>query len=78
MPGLQHNLKQVNTDSSELSSIGHAQRRDFITEKTVDSGISLQSSLGTLCAIEYMKSEGVPGSVTQRVLSQPAQRRLRS
>jgi len=59
-------------------SPGSVQRHDQATEKTVERGIFLQHSVGTLCALEFLKAEGVNYTVAQRVLSDPARRRSRS
>lgn len=75
MLGIKHKPMQATT---EAESHGIVQRRDVLTERAVDRGISLQYSVGTLCAMEYMRAEGVPRSVAQRVLSEPAQRRRRN
>jgi len=64
--------------TTDIESHGIMQRRDLVTERAVDRGISLQYSVGTLCAMEYLKGEGVSQSVAQRVLSEPSQRRHRN
>ncbi|MBC3884449.1 hypothetical protein [Undibacterium griseum] len=53
-----------------------AQRRtEDIIAAYIDTGISLQSSHGTSCALEYLQSHGVAPSIIQRVLSRPGKRR---
>jgi hypothetical protein len=51
------------------------QRRDESTARTVERGIGLQDSVSTMCALEYLHSEGVSHLIAQRVLSHPAKRR---
>ena len=51
--------------------------RDLSMAAHVDAALQLQSSLGTLCALEFMKAKGIPPQVTARVLGQPQKRRLR-
>ncbi|WP_232063286.1 hypothetical protein [Undibacterium sp. KW1] len=50
-------------------------RTDSATETKVEHGISLQQTVGTACALEYLRAHGVPRQVTQRVLTQPEHRR---
>ncbi|MFZ6654020.1 hypothetical protein [Undibacterium sp. TJN19] len=50
-------------------------RTDSATETKVAHGISLQQTVGTACALEYLRAHGVPRQVTQRVLTQPEHRR---
>ncbi|MBC3869202.1 hypothetical protein [Undibacterium oligocarboniphilum] len=53
-----------------------AQRRsEDIIAAYIDTGIRLQSSHGTTCALEYLQSHDVAPSVIQRVLSRPGKRR---
>ncbi|MFZ6656965.1 hypothetical protein [Undibacterium sp. TJN19] len=52
------------------------QRTDFHTAEHVNTGLHLQSTVGTLCALEFMKTRGVPNQVTERVLLQPQKCRL--
>jgi hypothetical protein len=47
------------------------QRTDLSTAEHVNTGLHLQSTVGTLCALEFMKTKGVPDQVTERVLLQP-------
>ncbi|HTD03808.1 hypothetical protein [Undibacterium sp.] len=61
----------------ETESPGSVQRHDMATEKAVERGILLQSSVGTLCALEFLQAEGVSHIVAQRVLSEPTRRRSR-
>jgi hypothetical protein len=75
MLGIKHKPMHA---TAEAESHGIAQRRDVVTERAVNRGISLQYSVGTLCAMEYLRAEGVPRSVAQRVLSEPNQRRRRA
>lgn len=51
------------------------QRRDESTARTIDRGIGLQHSVSTMCAMEYLHSEGISNLIAQRVLSQPSKRR---
>lgn len=51
------------------------QRRDDSMARTVDRGIGLQKTVGTMCAMEYLHSEGISHLIAQRVLSQPLKRR---
>ncbi len=51
------------------------QRRNEMMAMTIDRGIGLQHSVSTMCAMEYLHSEGVPHQIAQRVLSQPSRRR---
>ncbi|MCU6435213.1 hypothetical protein LPB67_15660 [Undibacterium sp. Jales W-56] len=51
-------------------------RQDRITEGIVNKGISIQSTFGTLCALEYLQAEGVSPIVSKRVLSDANQRRM--
>jgi hypothetical protein len=74
MFGIQRKPMQAVTGAE---SPGSVQRHDVLTEQAVERGISLQYSVGTLCALEYLRAEGVSHSVAQRVLSEPAQRRNR-
>lgn len=41
----------------------------------VNQGIAVQSSLSTVCAIEYLKSHNVESAVIERVLLHPELRR---
>ncbi|MFZ6813419.1 hypothetical protein ACO0K3_03060 [Undibacterium sp. Rencai35W] len=50
-------------------------RKDRVTEGIVNQGISLQTTFGTLCALEYLQAEGVSPTVSKRVLSDANQRR---
>lgn len=52
-------------------------RIDQSTAEHIDTALHLQSSLGTLCALEFLKAKGVPNQITVRVLGQPEKRRLR-
>ncbi|MES2073441.1 MAG: hypothetical protein V4488_24015 [Pseudomonadota bacterium] len=58
-------------------SPGSVQRHDLVTANTVERGISLQYSVGTLCALEFLRAEGIDHGIAQRVLSEPTQRRNR-
>ena len=51
------------------------QRRNELMAQTIDRGVGLQQSVSTMCAFEYLHSEGIPHQIAQRVLSQPARRR---
>jgi hypothetical protein len=51
------------------------QRRNDAMAMTIDRGVGLQNSVSTMCALEYLHSEGVPHQIAQRVLSQPTRRR---
>jgi hypothetical protein len=51
------------------------QRRNEAMSRTIDRGVGLQHSVSTMCALEYLHSEGVPHQIAQRVLSQPTRRR---
>jgi hypothetical protein len=51
------------------------QRRNESLAMTIDRGVGLQHSVSTMCAMEYLHSEGVPHQIAQRVLSQPTRRR---
>ena len=62
-------------ETKEIPSAGTRTREDFITQNTVDCGISLQQTVGTACAIEYLLGHGVPRQITQRVLTAPERRR---
>lgn len=74
MFGIQRKPMQAVTGTE---SPGSVQRHDLATEKTVERGISLQYSVGTVCALEFLQAEGVSHTVAQRVLSEPARRRNR-
>ena len=51
------------------------QRRNDAMAMTIDRGVGLQNAVSTMCALEYLHSEGVPHQIAQRVLSQPTRRR---
>ncbi|MFZ6876578.1 hypothetical protein ACO0LF_31460, partial [Undibacterium sp. Di27W] len=51
-------------------------RVDSATEAKVEHGLSLQQTVGTACALEYLRAHGVPRQVTQRVLTMPECRRV--
>ena len=51
------------------------QRRDESMSRAIDRGVGLQQSVSTMCAMEYLHSEGVPHQIAQRVLSNPKRRR---
>jgi hypothetical protein len=51
------------------------QRRNESMAMTIDRGVGLQNSVSTMCALEYLHSEGIPHHIAQRVLSQPTRRR---
>ena len=51
------------------------QRRDESMSRAIDRGVGLQHSVSTMCAMEYLHSEGVPHQIAQRVLSNPKRRR---
>jgi hypothetical protein len=51
------------------------QRRNDAMAMTIDRGVGLQNSVSTMCALEYLHSEGVPHQIAQRVLSLPTRRR---
>ncbi|MES2049080.1 MAG: hypothetical protein V4447_11820 [Pseudomonadota bacterium] len=51
------------------------QRRNALMAMTINRGVGLQNSVSTMCAMEYLHSEGVPRQIAQRVLSQPNKRR---
>lgn len=50
-------------------------RRDTKMATTVNHGVAMQASLGTKAATQFLAAQGVPLSVTLRVLLHPAQRR---
>ena len=51
------------------------QRCNELLSRTIDRGVRLQHSVSTMCALEYLHSEGVPNQIAQRVLSNPKRRR---
>lgn len=51
------------------------QRRNEALSRTIDRGVGLQHSVSTMCALEFLHSEGVPHQIAQRVLSNPKRRR---
>ncbi|MFZ3002504.1 MAG: hypothetical protein WA071_19470 [Undibacterium umbellatum] len=68
-------LFELMQETKEFPSTGTRNREDFITQNTVDRGISLQQTVGTACAIEYLLGQGVPRQIKQRVLTDPERRR---
>ena len=50
-------------------------RTDRVHSDIVDKGVALQDRLGTLCALEFMKSHSIDAAIIQRVLLSPSQRR---
>ncbi|MBC3909362.1 hypothetical protein [Undibacterium umbellatum] len=67
---------QASTTKPGIKPVFHL-RTDLSMAAHVDAALQLQSSLGTLCALEFMKAKGIPPQVTARVLGQPQKRRLR-
>ena len=71
----------VTTQEAALLSASYLNVRDVVQRRndamamTIDRGVGLQNSVGTMCALEYLHSEGVPHQIAQRVLSQPTRRR---
>jgi hypothetical protein len=55
-----------NAAQQRVNTAGHA---------IVNHGIAVQSSLNTVCAVEYMKSHNIDPDVIERVLLHPEQRR---
>ncbi|XLZ71058.1 hypothetical protein ABT364_03575 [Massilia sp. SR12] len=51
-------------------------RVDLARSAIVERGIEVQASFSTLCAVEYLKSRDIAPQIIQRVLQQPAQRRV--
>jgi hypothetical protein len=62
-------------NTSYLNVRDVVQRRNDAMAMTIDRGVGLQNSVSTMCALEYLHSEGVPHQIAQRVLSQPTRRR---
>ncbi len=62
-------------NASYLNVRDVVQRRNDAMAMTIDRGVGLQNSVSTMCALEYLHSEGVPHQIAQRVLSQPTRRR---
>lgn len=50
-------------------------RRDAQRSHIVDHGLAMQEGANTVCAVEYLKSRGIPAAVIERVLLDPARRR---
>jgi hypothetical protein len=50
-------------------------RRDLLQRDIVDDGVALMRSVGTLSALEYLKSHAIDGGLIARVLLEPAKRR---
>ena len=71
MLSIQEKTSQV--DNGGLRDV--VQRRNASLARTVDRGIELQQTVSTMCAMEYLYSEGVPHLISRRVLSQPTKRR---
>jgi hypothetical protein len=71
----------VTTQESALLSATYLNVRDVVQRRndamamTIDRGVGLQNTVSTMCAMEYLHSEGVPHQIAQRVLSQPTRRR---
>lgn len=68
-------LFEILQEKKEFPSSGATVRTDSATENAIEHGISLQRTIGTTCAIEYLLAHGVPRQITQRVLTQPERRR---
>lgn len=51
------------------------QRRDARRRDIVDHGLAMQQGANTMCAVEYLKSHGIPPAVIARVLLEPQRRR---
>ena len=47
-----------------------ARRRDI-----VNHGLAMQQSANTICAVEYLKAQGIAAAVIERVLLDPQRRR---
>lgn len=67
--------ENVQKNTSYLIVRDVVQRRNELMSRTIDRGVGLQDSVSTMCALEYLHSEGIPHQIAQRVLSQPAKRR---
>ncbi|MFZ6771507.1 hypothetical protein ACO0LB_02205 [Undibacterium sp. SXout7W] len=61
--------------SSSTKNTVDAARLDTLTARHIDTGLVLQATLGTSCAVEYLNGNGVPHQTIVRVLSQPDQHR---
>ena len=72
MLSTQENVQQ---NTSYLIVRDVVQRRNELMSRTINRGVGLQDSVSTMCALEYLHSEGIPHQIAQRVLSQPAKRR---
>ena len=72
MLSTQENVQQ---NTSYLIVRDVVQRRNELMSRTIDRGVGLQDSVSTMCALEYLHSEGIPHQIAQRVLSQPTKRR---
>ena len=44
------------------------QHDDSLTAQDIATGISLQRTYGTTCAVEFLSGKGIPAKVIQRVL----------
>jgi len=64
------------TDSDAAS--GTELRRDLRQRDIVDDGLALLSVVGTLSALEYLKTRDVDARVIARVLLDPTRRRGRA
>jgi hypothetical protein len=51
------------------------ERRDQRRRDVVDQSILIQHRANTMCAVEYLKSNGVAAHVIERVLLEPERRR---
>ncbi len=68
-------LFELLQETREFPSSGASARIDSSTENTVEHGIDLQRTVGTICAIEYLLAKGVPHQIARRVLTDPERRR---
>ena len=62
-------------ETNDSPSSGSSARTDSVTENAVEHGIRLQRTLGTACAIEYLRAHGVSHHISYRVLTKPERRR---
>ena len=73
----------MNPDSHAFHASHHASgetrpgeaRHDLRQRDVVDDALALMQVVGTLSALEYMKSHAIEGRIIARVLLEPRQRR---
>ena len=51
------------------------QRHDAHRRDIVNHGLAMQQGANTMCAVEYLKAQGIAPAVIQRVLLEPQRRR---